>query len=114
LSLAETRDKAERQILEAYQITEPDEPGIQVTEVPISELRNYIDWTPFFHAWELSGKHPNILNDATVGDQARSLLSDAEDLLDRMEVEGRIRTKATLGIFPANARGDDVEIYTDD
>ena len=114
LSLAETRDKAERQILEAYQITEPDEPGIQVTEVPISELRNYIDWTPFFHAWELSGKHPNILNDATVGDQARSLLSDAEDLLDRMEVEGRIRTKATLGIFPANACGDDVEIYTDD
>ena len=114
LSLAETRDKAERKILEAYQITEPDEPGIQVTEVPISELRNYIDWTPFFHAWELSGKHPNILNDATVGDQARSLLSDAEDLLDRMEVEGRIRTKATLGIFPANARGDDVEIYTDD
>ncbi|HCK90864.1 MAG TPA: methionine synthase, partial [Gemmatimonadetes bacterium] len=114
LSLAETRDKAERQILEAYQITEPDEPGIQVTEVPISELRNYIDWTPFFHAWELSGKHPNILNDATVGDQARSLLSDAEDLLDRMEVEGRIGTKATLGIFPANARGDDVEIYTDD
>ncbi len=114
LSLAETRDKAERQILEAYQITKPAEPGIQVTEVPISELRNYIDWTPFFHAWELSGKHPNILNDATVGDQARSLLSDAEDLLDRMEVEGRIRTKATLGIFPANARGDDVEIYTDD
>ena len=114
LSLAETRDKAERQILETYQITEPDEPGIQVTEVPISELRNYIDWTPFFHAWELSGKHPNILNDATVGDQARSLLSDAEDLLDRMEVEGRIRMKATLGIFPANARGDDVEIYTDD
>ncbi len=114
LSLAETRDKAERQILEAYQITEPDEPGIQVTEVPISELRNYIDWTPFFHTWELSGKHPNILNDATVGDQARSLLSDAEDLLDRMEVEGRIGTKATLGIFPANARGDDVEIYTDD
>ena len=112
LSLAETRDKAERQILEAYQITEPDEPGIQVTEVPISELRNYIDWTPFFHTWELSGKHPNILNDATVGDQARSLLSDAEDLMDRMEVEGRIRTKATLGIFPANARGDDVEIYT--
>ena len=114
LSLAETRDKADRKESEAYRITKPAEPGIQVTEVPISELRHYIDWTPFFHAWELSGKHPNILNDATVGDQARSLLSDAEDLLDRMEAEGRIRTKATLGIFPANARGDDVEIYTDD
>jgi len=82
--------------------------------VPVSELRNYIDWTPFFHAWELSGKHPNILNDPTVGNQARSLLSDAEDLLGRMEVEGRIQAKATLGIFPANAHGDDVEIYTDD
>ena len=114
LSLAETRDKADRKVSEAYRITKPAEPGIQVTEVPISELRHYIDWTPFFHAWELSGKHPDILNDATVGDQARSLLSDAEDLLDRMEAEGRIRTKATLGIFPANARGDDVEIYTDD
>jgi len=114
LSLAETRDKAERKVLEAYQITKPAEPGIQVTEVPVSELRNYIDWTPFFHAWELSGKHPNILNDPTVGNQARSLLSDAEDLLGRMEVEGRIQAKATLGIFPANAHGDDVEIYTDD
>ncbi|HIL90663.1 MAG TPA: methionine synthase, partial [Gemmatimonadetes bacterium] len=114
LSLAETRDKADRKVSEAYRITKPAEPGIQVTEVPISELRHYIDWTPFFHAWELSGKHPDILNDATVGDQARSLLSDAEDLLDRMEAEGRVRTKATLGIFPANARGDDVEIYTDD
>jgi len=114
LSLAETRDKADRKVSEAYRITKPAEPGIQVTEVPISELRHYIDWTPFFHAWELSGKHPDILNDATVGDQARSLLSDAEDLLDRMEADGRVRTKATLGIFPANARGDDVEIYTDD
>jgi 5-methyltetrahydrofolate--homocysteine methyltransferase len=114
LSLAETRDKADRKVSEAYRITKPAEPGIQVTEVPISELRHYIDWTPFFHAWELSGKHPDILHDDAVGDQARSLLSDAEDLLDRMEAEGRIRAKATLGIFPANARGDDVEIYTDD
>jgi len=114
LSLMEAREKADRKASEAYRITKPAELGIQVTEVPISELRHYIDWTPFFHAWELSGKHPDILNDATVGDQARSLLSDAEDLLDRMEAEGRIRAKATFGIFPANARGDDVEIYTDD
>ena len=114
LPLTETRSRADRSTPEGYRVSQPAEPGVHVTEVPISELRTYIDWTPFFQAWEMNGKYPNILDDPTMGDPARSLLADAEALLDQMEAEGRIQAKATVGLFQANARGDDVEIYTDD
>ncbi len=114
LPLTETRSRADRSTPEGYRVSQPAEPGVHVTEVPIGELRTYIDWTPFFQAWEMNGKYPNILDDPTMGDPARSLLADAEALLDQMEAEGRIQAKATVGLFQANARGDDVEIYTDD
>ena len=114
LSIAEARSTADRSGPDGYRPSEPAQPGVHVAEVSIGELRAYIDWTPFFQAWELAGKHPAILDDPVVGEQARSLLADAESLLDRIEAEGRIRARAVVGLFPANANGDDIEIYTDD
>jgi 5-methyltetrahydrofolate--homocysteine methyltransferase len=93
----------------------PAHPGIRVFEaVPIAELRPYIDWTPFFQAWELHGKYPSILDDELVGPEARKLLADARAMLDRIEKEGLLRPQAVVGIFPAAAVGDDVEVYADE
>ncbi|MFQ5677466.1 MAG: vitamin B12 dependent-methionine synthase activation domain-containing protein, partial [bacterium] len=78
------------------------------------EIRNYIDWTPFFSTWELQGKFPQILTDEKVGEEARKLLDDAEKLLDRIIAEKTLTANGVLGIFPANAAGDDIELYSDE
>jgi 5-methyltetrahydrofolate--homocysteine methyltransferase len=83
-------------------------------EISVAELRPYIDWTPFFQAWELQGKYPRILDDEVVGIEARKLLADAEAMLDRIEKEDLLRPQAVVGIFPASAIGDDLELYTDE
>jgi 5-methyltetrahydrofolate--homocysteine methyltransferase len=80
----------------------------------VGELRATIDWTPFFQAWELKGAWPAILEDPGVGKQARTLLADAEAILDRIEREDALRPRGVVGLFPANAVGDDVELYGDD
>jgi 5-methyltetrahydrofolate--homocysteine methyltransferase len=77
-------------------------------------MRDYIDWTPFFQAWELAGKYPAILDDEVVGTEACKLLADAETMLDRIESEGLLQPRAVVGLFPAASVGDDVELYTDD
>ena len=92
----------------------PKQLGVHQLDLSVEELRPYIDWTPFFQAWELAGKHPAILNDAVVGAQAKSLLSDAEEMLDRMASDDRITPKAVVGLFPANSTGDDIDIFTDE
>jgi 5-methyltetrahydrofolate--homocysteine methyltransferase len=80
----------------------------------LGEIRPYIDWTPFFHSWQLKGSYPKILNDPEKGEEARNLFADAQELLDRIEAEGWLGASAVFGLFPANATGDDsVEIYTD-
>ena len=79
----------------------------------VSELRDYIDWTPFFQSWELKGTYPTILEDPAVGEHAVSLLDDARSLLDRLEGEDILQPKALVGLFAANAVGDDVELYVD-
>ncbi|MFY8274181.1 methionine synthase [Pseudoalteromonas sp. SSDWG2] len=89
--------------------------GVQAFEdVPISTLRNYIDWTPFFMTWSLAGKYPRILNDEVVGEQAQSLFADANAMLDELEQKGSLQPKGVIGLFPANRVGDDIEIYTDE
>ncbi len=80
----------------------------------LEELRRYIDWTPFFQSWDLHGKYPNILQDEIVGEAARTLYHDANQLLDRMIGEKLIEARAVFGFFPANRDGDDIVIYTDD
>ncbi|MDJ0653493.1 MAG: methionine synthase [Xanthomonadales bacterium] len=83
-------------------------------DYPLEELSRYIDWGPFFMTWELAGKFPGILNDAIVGEQASALYKDAREMLERMIQENWLTAHATLGLFPANANGDDIIVYTDE
>ena len=83
-------------------------------DYPLEELRRYIDWTPFFGAWEMKGRYPDILNNPAAGETARKLYDDAQQLLDRA-IEGRwMQAKGVVGLFPANADGDDIEVYADE
>lgn len=97
-----------------YQPPVPTFLGIQEVTAPISTLRSYIDWTPFFMTWSLAGKYPRILEDEVVGSEARKLLNDANNMLDKLDTEGLLIPKGIFGLFPANRVGDDVEIYTDE
>nr|WP_279168899.1 methionine synthase [Providencia huaxiensis] len=97
-----------------YQPPVPKFLGIQEVTAPISTLRGYIDWTPFFMTWSLAGKYPRILEDEVVGSEARKLLKDANNMLDKLDKDGLLTPKGILGLFPANRVGDDVEIYTDE
>jgi 5-methyltetrahydrofolate--homocysteine methyltransferase len=92
----------------------PEFTGLQVLDVfPLATLRDYIDWTPFFHTWELKGVYPRILDDQRQGEQARQLFSEANALLDRIIEEKLLTARGVYGLFPANAIGDDVALYTD-
>lgn len=80
----------------------------------LSELREYIDWQPFFNAWEMKGKFPDILNNPASGEAARKLYDDAQEMLDTLIKEKWLRANGVIGFFPANAVGDDIEVYTDE
>ena len=82
--------------------------------VDLAELRRYIDWQPFFNAWEMKGSFPDILDDAESGETARKLYDDAQTMLDRIVDEGWLTARGVVGLFPANAVGDDVEVYLDE
>ena len=81
------------------------------TEIPIAELVDYIDWTPFFATWELNGKYPAILTDPALGEAARNLHADAQDMLRRMIAEGWFTARAAIGFWPANSEGDDILVF---
>jgi 5-methyltetrahydrofolate--homocysteine methyltransferase len=81
---------------------------------PLAELVDYIDWTPFFQAWELAGRYPAILEDPKVGAAARNLFGDAERMLERIVGEALLEARAAVGFFPANSVGDDIEVYADE
>lgn len=83
-------------------------------EYPLHELVSYIDWTPFFKAWGLAGHFPKILTNATVGAAAQALYHDAKIMLESILKQRSLHAKAVIGFFPANAKGDDVIIYTDE
>jgi len=83
-------------------------------DYPLEELRRYIDWTPFFGAWEMKGRFPDILNNPASGETARRLYEDAQRMLDQA-IEGKwLRAGGVIGLFPANAVGDDIEVYADE
>jgi 5-methyltetrahydrofolate--homocysteine methyltransferase len=89
----------------------PRELGIHVfDDYPLAELVDYIDWSPFFHAWEIKGRYPEILDDPSVGEQAGILHADALTLLDRIVSEGLVDARAVVGLFPAHCVGDDLEV----
>ncbi len=108
LSLPEARSRAPRLSFYDGARPAPRYLGVRRETWSVAELRPFVDWTPFFAAWELKGRHPEILDDPAVGEQARSLLADAEELLDAWEREGRVRPQSVHGFFRAAARGDDV------
>ena len=88
--------------------------GVRVLDnFPLGTLREFIDWTPFFHTWELKGVYPRILEDERQGAQARQIFAEANALLDVIIENNLITARGVYGFFPANAVGDDVELYTD-
>ncbi|HEX3502291.1 MAG TPA: methionine synthase [Xanthobacteraceae bacterium] len=85
-----------------------------LSDVSIAELVDYVDWSPFFATWELTGKYPAILQDATVGEAARSLFADAQAMLKQMIAEKWVRASAVIGFWPANSDGDDILVFGDE
>jgi len=96
-------------------IAVPEFTGTRVlADFPLSELVDYIDWSPFFQTWELRGKFPKIFEDETVGEEARKLYNDARGLLDEIVSQKLLQARAVYGFWPANSVGDDVAIYADE
>ena len=116
LPIAEARRLGLKTDWSAYRPPTPARPGITVlARYPLAELVDYIDWTPFFQTWELSGSYPKILEDAVVGEAARKLLAEAKEMLARIVREGWVVANGVLGLFPAaQTRDDDIEIYRDE
>jgi 5-methyltetrahydrofolate--homocysteine methyltransferase len=115
LSLAEARERAMPTDWQVRPPVAPRQPGVQVFEdYLLEELRPYIDWTPFFHVWDLKASYPRILEDEALGAQAKQLFSDANRLLDRLIAERSLRARAVFGLFPAQSVGDDVAVYADE
>jgi 5-methyltetrahydrofolate--homocysteine methyltransferase len=83
-------------------------------DIPLAVLFDYIDWTPFFAAWELTGKYPAILDDPTVGETARGLYADAREMLQRMAAQRWLKASAVVGFWPANSEGDDILVFADE
>ena len=114
LSLQEARNNAMAIDWEASDIKKPNEMGIRVfDDYDLAEVRNYIDWGPFFIAWQMKGKFPAVLEDDKYGEEARKLFDDANELLDTIINQNLLKANAVIGTFPANAVGDDIEVYTD-
>ena len=122
------REKKERETIEGarenrfkadWETHKPVKPTFLGTRVfddyPLDKLVPYIDWTPFFQTWELQGRYPQILEDKTVGEAARSLFADAQEMLKQMVDEKWLTARAVIGFWPANEIDtDDIELYTDD
>jgi 5-methyltetrahydrofolate--homocysteine methyltransferase len=98
----------------AEDVPTPSFTGVRVlNDFPLATLRDFIDWTPFFHTWELKGVYPRILEDERQGAQARQIFTEANALLDTIIEKRLITARGVYGLFPANAVNDDVELYTD-
>ncbi|HEX3409075.1 MAG TPA: methionine synthase, partial [Candidatus Binataceae bacterium] len=116
LSLPQARAKKLKVDWSAYAPPVPSFLGVRsFDDYPLDELLPYIDWMPFFHAWEFAGKFPDILQDAVIGEAARSLYADATRMLSRLVEEKWLRARAVVGFFPVNGSGDDdIVVFTDD
>lgn len=114
LPLGEARARRFTSDWSAVNIPVPSFLGVRTVAPEVAELAPYIDWSPFFHAWELRGRFPAILEDPAVGPQARELYADAQKLLERILRERLLYPRGVYGFFPANSEGDDIEVYTDE
>ncbi|AGP46284.1 Methionine synthase [Serratia plymuthica] len=114
VSLQKARDNAMALDWENYRPPVPKQLGVQAVEAGIETLRQYIDWTPFFMTWSLAGKYPRILEDEVVGEEAKRLFADANQMLDMLAANGSLNPRGVYGLFPANRVGDDIEVYRDE
>jgi 5-methyltetrahydrofolate--homocysteine methyltransferase len=112
LSLADAR--ARRARLDFSELAQPDFIGVRPVEVAIGDLVPWIDWSPFFHAWELSGRYPKILDDPDKGEAARNLFAEGKELLDRIVRDRSLTARGAFGFFPAISEGDDLVIFADE
>ncbi len=97
-----------------YEPATPEFLGPRAITPPLTELREFVDWSPFFHAWELRGRYPEILKDPKIGEQARELFQDAEQILDQIIAENAFQARGVFGFWRAQANGDDVELFQSD
>src|SRR6185503_11661091 len=116
LAIADARRLGLKTDWSSYAPPAPAKPGETVlARYPLAELVEYIDWTPFFQTWELSGSYPKILEDKVVGEAARKLFAEAKDMLAQIVRENWVLANGVLGLFPASqVNGDDIEVYADE
>ncbi|MGB0918498.1 MAG: methionine synthase [Flavobacteriales bacterium] len=115
VSLAVARENKFKIDWKAEDLAKPNKLGLtEFKDFPLSELVDYLDWTPFFQTWELAGRYPKILEDEVVGEAATKVFADAQAMLKRIIDEKWLSANGVVGIWPANAVGDDVELYTDE
>ncbi len=115
LSLAEARARRLPVDWTTCPIDRPEWLGVRVLRpLPLAALVEYIDWTPFFHVWELRGRYPAVLDDPARGAEARRLFADAQALLADIVAHERLEARAVFGLFPANSAGDDLHVYADE
>ena len=113
-SIDDARNNAVKIDWDNYTPPVPAFTGVKVfDDISLDEIKEYIDWSPFFFAWELKGRYPKILSDAEKGEEATKLFNDAQKMLDTIITEKWLQAKAVIGFFPANAVQDDVELYKD-
>jgi len=114
LPIAEARARGPRFDWATADVPVPAFTGVRtIDDEPLAGLLPFVDWSPFFHAWELRGRYPQILEDPEVGPKARELFDDARRLLDEIVEKKLLRARGVWGLFPANSVGDDVEIFPD-
>ncbi|HZX63469.1 MAG TPA: methionine synthase [Bacteroidales bacterium] len=115
ISLREARENRLKLVFEPDVIQKPSYTGTKYFyDFPLEELREYIDWTFFFHAWKMNGKYPAIFKDPVKGVEAKKLFDDAQQMLDEMVKKKMILAKGAIGLYPCNSSGDDIEIYADE
>ncbi len=115
VSLKEARERAPKISFEGFTPVRPTFTGIRSFDnYDLAELVKYIDWSPFFIAWDMSGKYPAIFDDPKRGEAAKTLFDDAQQILNRIVDEKRLTARGVIGLWPANRRGDDVVVYTDE
>jgi 5-methyltetrahydrofolate--homocysteine methyltransferase len=114
LPLAEARARRLSSDWRVLDVPQPQRLGIEIiADQPLAELLPYIDWSPFFHTWELKGRYPAIFDHPTIGAKAKELFADAEQLLARIVADKLLTAKGVYGFFPASSTGDDIELYAD-
>ncbi|WP_374537268.1 methionine synthase [Chitinimonas taiwanensis] len=112
LKLADARANGFQADWASYTPPKPKQLGvIKFENYPLAEIAEFIDWSPFFNAWELFGKYPRILDDEVVGESARALFADGQAMLQRMIAGNWVRANGVVGLFPAASVGDDIELY---